>query len=135
MTGSFLKDLMHRVGSLAAGEADAPADGALLARFVRDRDEAAFAGILTRHAPLVWGVCRGLLSHDADAEDAFQATFLALVRGAKGVRTPHSLAPWLHATATRTAKKARLATVRRAARDRAAARSEANGAAVADSTW
>jgi RNA polymerase sigma factor (sigma-70 family) len=135
MTGSFLKDLMHRVGSLAATEADAPADGSLLARFVRDRDEVAFAGILTRHAPLVWGVCRGLLPVDADAEDAFQATFLALVRGAKAVRTPHSLGPWLHATATRIAKKARLSTVRRAARDRTAARSDANGAAVADSVW
>lgn len=135
MTGSFLKDLMHRVGSLAAREADAPADGVLLARFVRDRDEAAFAGLLARHAPLVWGVCRGLLARDADAEDAFQATFLALVRGAKTVRTTHSLAPWLHATATRVAKKVRLTAARRTARDRTAANAEANGAAVPDSAW
>ncbi|HEY2784522.1 MAG TPA: RNA polymerase sigma factor [Fimbriiglobus sp.] len=135
MTGSFLKDLMHRVGSLAANAADAPADGELLARFVRDRDESAFAGLMARHAPLVWGVCRGLLAHDADAEDAFQATFLSLVRGAKNVRTTHTLAPWLHATAMRVAKKARLSAGRRSARDRNAAKPEANGAAVPDSTW
>jgi len=77
----------------------------LLARFVRDRDEAAFTAILDRHGRLVWGVCRGLLLNEADAEDAFQATAVALFRGAAKIRQQASLAPWLHTTATRISKK------------------------------
>jgi RNA polymerase sigma factor (sigma-70 family) len=110
-------------------------DRELLARFTAARDEAAFAALLDRHSRLVWAVCRGLLPNDADAEDAFQATFVALFRGAARIRHTLSLAPWLHGAATRIAKKVRLAAGRRRGRERRAAKAEAASAAVSNETW
>src|SRR5437762_12727778 len=59
-------------------------DGELLGRYVDRRDEAALAALVNRHGPMVWGVCRRLLGHH-DAEDAFQATFIVLVRKASSI--------------------------------------------------
>src|SRR4051794_30915039 len=109
-------------------------DSELLARVVSGRDDDAFAAILERHGRLVWGVCRGLLS-DADAEDAFQATFVALFRGAATVRRTRSLAPWLHATANRIARNARRAAARRGRREQRAAKPEPAPAVTTDETW
>src|SRR5262249_27203453 len=107
----------------------------LLARFTGARDEAAIAALLDRHSRLVWAVCRGLLPSDADAEDAFQATFVALFRGAARIRHTPSLAPWLHTAATRVAKQVRLAAARRRGRERRAARAEAAPAEGSNERW
>jgi RNA polymerase sigma factor (sigma-70 family) len=129
--------LIVRLSRSLAGEGalNHAGDRDLLDRFAGARDEAAFAALLDRHGRLVWGVCRGLLPNDTDAEDAFQATFVALFRGAAKIRHARSLAPWLHSTATRIAKKVRLAAARRSRHERHAAKAEAAPAMVADEAW
>jgi RNA polymerase sigma factor (sigma-70 family) len=129
----LLARLSRRLGE--DGPSNDLEDGDLLTRFAEARDEAAFATLLDRHGRLVWGVCRGLLSNDADAEDAFQATFLALFRGASRIRQTRSVAPWLHGTATRIARKVRLAAIRRRFREHRAAKAEAAPPTVSDETW
>jgi RNA polymerase sigma factor (sigma-70 family) len=88
-------------------------DSQLLEEYVLRREETAFAALVERHAPLVFGVCRRMLSHDEDAADAFQATFLVFARRASSIRRRQSLAAWLHGVARRVALKARLQTSRR----------------------
>jgi RNA polymerase sigma factor (sigma-70 family) len=94
------------------------ADVQLLRRFLAKGDEAAFAILVQRHGPMVFGVCRRLLQDENDAEDAFQATFLVLVRKAASLARPGSLGPWLYGVASRTARKARTEAVMRRARER-----------------
>ena len=95
-------------------------DGQLLESFVTRRDEAAFEALLRRHGPMVLGVCRRVLRHEQDAEDAFQATFLVLVRKARSLGSRELLPNWLYGVAHRTALKARAMNVHRRARDRKA---------------
>jgi RNA polymerase sigma factor (sigma-70 family) len=109
-------------------------DGELLRRFTTG-DEDAFAELVRRHGRLVWAVCRHLTGSDAEADDAFQATFLVLLKNAGKIREPGRLSAWLHGVAYKVAAKARLASKRRSTRERAAAVSERNGHAVADSAW
>jgi HlyD family secretion protein len=91
-------------------------DGQLLERFAVDRSEAAelaFAVLVDRHGPMVLRVCRAVLADPHDTEDAFQATFLVLVKKARSLWVRDSLGPWLHQVAYRTASCARLAAARR----------------------
>jgi RNA polymerase sigma factor (sigma-70 family) len=82
-------------------------DAELLRRFVRRRDGVAFEQLVDRHASLVWGVCRRILPREADCEDAFQATFVALFRQAASLDSRRTLGAWLHTVAVRAARKAR----------------------------
>jgi RNA polymerase sigma factor (sigma-70 family) len=93
-------------------------DGTLLHRFVANRDDDAFAALVGRHGPMVWALCRRILHNLPDAEDAFQATFLVLVRKANGVRQPDLLGPWLHGVAYRVAMRLRAAIGLRAGQQR-----------------
>src|SRR5437016_4918034 len=93
-----------------------PTDGELLARFAAVRDRAALETLVRRHGPMVLGVCRRLLGPGPDADDAFQATFLVLVRKGATLRRPGLVANWLYGVALRVARKARALGRRR--RDR-----------------
>jgi RNA polymerase sigma factor (sigma-70 family) len=92
---------------------EATTDGELLGKFVERRDEAAFEALVRRHGPMVFGVCRRLLCHVQDAEDAFQATWLVLVRRAPSIVDRHLLGNWLYGVACRTALEARVKNARR----------------------
>src|SRR5436309_14116821 len=99
-------------------DGDGTTDEELLARFVRSRDGDALAALVRRHAPMVWGVCRRILHNHHDAEDAFQATFLVLVRKAGSVVPREMVGNWLYGVAHQTALKARATTAKRQVRER-----------------
>ncbi len=82
-------------------------DGRVLQRFLADHDEAAFETLISRHGTMVWGVCQRILHHSQDAEDAFQATFLVLVRKANSLLERDNIGNWLYGVAYHTALKAR----------------------------
>src|SRR5262249_14330061 len=95
-----------------------PTDGELLGGFVARQDEPAFAELVRRHGPMVLGVCRRLLHHEQDAEDAFQATFLVLAKKAASVRPREAVGGWLYGVAWRTAQGALARRSRRQTRER-----------------
>jgi RNA polymerase sigma factor (sigma-70 family) len=101
---TFIRCLRHLVGS---EEVRRLSDDRLLERFVRHGDEAAFEALLWRHGPMVWGLCRRLLQHTQDAEDAFQATFLTMIRKAAAIHKREALGGWLYKIAYRVALRAR----------------------------
>jgi RNA polymerase sigma factor (sigma-70 family) len=94
-------------------------DGELLERFLTRRDEAAFAALVELHGPMVLGLCRRFLRDPRDIEDAFQATFLVLVRNASGIRDRNVLSTWLYGVALRVATRARANLLRRRGREQA----------------
>jgi RNA polymerase sigma factor (sigma-70 family) len=95
-------------------------DGQLLGDYLSRRDEAAIAALVRRHGPMVWGVCRRVLHNHHDAEDAFQTTFLVLVRKASSIASRELLANWLYGVAHQTALKARATAAKRKGRERQA---------------
>ncbi|MCI0638140.1 MAG: sigma-70 family RNA polymerase sigma factor [Gemmataceae bacterium] len=99
-----------------AGRDNHVPDKELLRRFVSSQDEAAFADLIKRHGPMVHGMCRKMLRHTQDAEDAFQATFLVLARKAKSIRKQESVGGWLYGVAYRVANKLRVTEARRRAK-------------------
>ncbi|HJZ54299.1 MAG TPA: sigma-70 family RNA polymerase sigma factor, partial [Gemmataceae bacterium] len=112
-----LANLVRRLRGVGARDEAAPTDFQCLEQFLARRDEDAFAVLVARHGPMVMGVCRRVLGQAADAEDAFQATFLVLVRKAGSFTSRDLLANWLHGVALRTALKARTMTAKRRARE------------------
>jgi RNA polymerase sigma factor (sigma-70 family) len=85
-----------------------------------NREDAAFAELMKRHGPMVLGVCRRASNTLDDADDAFQATFLVLVRKAGSIRRGESLGSWLHGVAYRVARQTRIRAEQRRARERRA---------------
>jgi RNA polymerase sigma factor (sigma-70 family) len=98
-----LADIRHWLSRLRPV---AGADAELVQRFVRDRDEAAFAALVDRHGPLVLGTARRVVGDEHAAEDVFQATFVLLARRARHLRRPAALPAWLHRTACNLARTA-----------------------------
>ncbi len=130
--GSVLRDLesLYRLGVTRG-----LSDGQLLERFASGSNEIArqaFSALVERHGPMVLRVCRGVLHDASDAQDAFQATFLILLRKSRSLWTRETLGPWLFQVARRTALHARSKHARRqkheqaAARERPEARTEAS---------
>jgi RNA polymerase sigma factor (sigma-70 family) len=109
-----LGTLLRHIHRQAAGPAvPQPSDHQLLEAFTTRRDEAAFAALIARHGRMVLRVCRRVLGHEQDAEDAFQATFLVLAQSGSTIRKREALSQWLHGVAYRTAMVAKRSAARR----------------------
>ncbi len=120
MAGSPTESVLHHLHHLLESGGPPPDDRCLLQRFVAQRDQEAFAALVTRHGPLVFGLCRRVLRDPHDAEDVFQATFLVLAQKAGTIRKPESLSCYLHGVAYRLAIKARAEASRRRRHERQA---------------
>src|SRR5262245_48438429 len=100
--GAVLRDIDRIFNQ---GSVTGLAEGKLLRQFATRGDESAFEALVTRHGPMVLGVCRRLLDDPRDVEDAFQATFLVLLRRAAALGDPDPLSPWLHGVTYRVAAR------------------------------
>ena len=112
--GKVLRHIHVMVDSVAQKERT---DRQCLESFLVKSDEASFSTLLLRHGPMVFRVCRRVLHHEHDAEDAFQATFLVLARNSGSIRNGDALADWLYGVAYRTAMKAKRTEARRRTRE------------------
>jgi len=118
MVGEKAGSLLWQIRMLVAAEHTRRlTDRELLEHFARERDEAAFAALVQRHGPMVLRVCRGVLGHEQDAEDAFQAAFLVLARKVATLRWQESIASWLYEVARRLAQEAKAKVLKRQVRE------------------
>ena len=118
MASGQLDGVLHHLRQLVtAGQPGPRPDRELLERFVRHRDEAAFAALVRRHGPMVLAVCRRVLGDAHDAEDACQAAFLVLARRAASIRRKEAVGAWLHGVAYRVACNLKRQVARRHARE------------------
>lgn len=134
MANGQLNLVIRHIRKMVGDGACEGTDQELLERFASHHEEAVFETLMQRHAPMVLGVCRRVLSHEQDAEDVFQATFLVLARKAKSIRKRGSLGSWLYGVAYRLALKLRAAAARRRARERQAGEMIATHT-LSESTW
>src|SRR4051812_19657064 len=117
-TGPMKTVFRHLRKAVLLREVAGITDGQLLTRFTEGRDELAFEALVLRHGPMVLGVCRRILGNADDAEDAFQAAFLILVRKAGSIGKTELLGNWLYGVAYRTALEAKGKRARRRAREK-----------------
>src|SRR5262245_19632708 len=117
MAGGRMHTVVRRLRQSAMLDAGM-SDGALLERYLAQRDDAAFTALVRRPGPMVLGVCRRVLRDAHDADDAFQATFLVLIRKAQTVFPPERVGPWLYGVAYRTSLKAKAMSLRRRAKQK-----------------
>ncbi|MHC5537128.1 sigma-70 family RNA polymerase sigma factor [Singulisphaera rosea] len=120
-----------------AGAVGGLSDGELLDRSVGRReadavDEGAFQALVDRHGPMVLGICRRVLRNSHDTEDAFQATFLILVRNQGSIRRRESLGHWLAGVARRVAVRAKVNRNRRHRREQAGTEETNEGSSARD---
>jgi RNA polymerase sigma factor (sigma-70 family) len=127
MTVSRVLQLLRDDPLLA--DMDRVSDAQLLQSFLATRADAAFAGLVRRHSGMVWGVCLRILRQHQDAEDAFQATFLVLLRKAASIRPAGMVGNWLYGVAHHIALKARSMSDKRRSRERQQEAPLANAAA------
>src|SRR5437870_5510357 len=113
--GLVLRYLRKFVGRRSSGEGS---DAHVLGRFTALGDEEAFRALVERFGPMVLGVCRRMLRHEEDAEDAFQATFLVFARKAGTLRDPERVSSWLYGVACRTAARAKVEAAKRRVHER-----------------
>jgi RNA polymerase sigma factor (sigma-70 family) len=117
-SGGFGSLLRHLRRAAVLSDGTVRTDGELLECYLTRRDETAFESLLRRHGPMVLGVCRRILGNEADAHDAFQATFLVFVRKASTIVPRGRVGNWLYGVAHKTALKARAMNQLRRARER-----------------
>jgi RNA polymerase sigma factor (sigma-70 family) len=133
MVATQASKVFHCIRSLALHQHNEATDGDLLDLYVRQKDEVAFEALVRRHSRMVLGVCRRILGNSHDAEDAFQATFLVLVRKAASIRPAGMVGNWLYGVAHRTALEARRSAAKRRAKEaQVAPRIETPDDALAD---
>src|SRR5262245_16149383 len=118
--GSLLHSLSYLRRLACLEQATMSGDAELLQLFFTRQDQPAFEALILRHGPLVWDVCRHMLSDVHDAEDAFQATFLVLAKRAGAIRKREALASWLYGVACKIAARLREQAAQRRAKEREA---------------
>src|SRR5207302_7581579 len=118
MATTPVTEVLQHLRAVILRDGAAATDGQLLEFFIAHKDDAAFEALVRRHGAMVWGVCRRILRNHHDAEDAFQATFLVLVRKAASIVPRERVANWLYGVAHQTALKARATAARRKERER-----------------